>query len=87
LPESGLRQEGATADAGMKELRRETSHIRGADQRGATWAMMGNLTARVEISSAVWSRRDKHLAHTEMTDSLDAVFVRARDAAAAHDHD
>jgi hypothetical protein len=64
------------ANTGMKELRSETSHIRGADQCGRGHDRGPNRQG--EISSAGWPRQDKHPAYEEIKDSRDVVFGGSR---------
>ena len=71
----------------MKELRSENKpHTKGRTLHG-NLGHDGDPTARVGIRQLPGRAGDKYLAHTEMTDSLDAEFGRVLDAAATDDHD
>jgi hypothetical protein len=82
-PESGLRVEGATTDIGMKDLRGQTKHERGTGQRGPDHDRGPDRQG--EDSSVTCPRHDRRPAHAGMTDPLDVMFDKLRDAAAAHD--
>ena len=69
----------------MKELRGQTRHKRGTGQCGPDHDRGPNRQGG--NSSATWPRHDRHQAHAGMTDTLDVMFGKLRDAAAAHDDD
>jgi hypothetical protein len=69
----------------MKELRRQESHRRGTGQLGP--GHDGGPNRQDEDSSATWLRHDRRPADAGMTATLDVMFDKLRDTAAAHDDD
>jgi hypothetical protein len=84
-PESGLRAGGSHDGTGMKEPRGQASDRRGTGPRGPDHDR--GLNRQGEDSSATWPRHDRRPAHAGMTDTLDVMFGKLHDAAAAHDGD